>query len=66
MKTEGIEIRVNPNEKLAFKQAAELAGISLSSWIRERLRLMAIRELEGAGRSIPFVPRVPLRVSSHD
>jgi hypothetical protein len=66
MKTEGIEIRVNPDEKLAFKQAAELAGISLSSWVRERLRLMAIRELEGAGRSIPFVARVPLRVSGHE
>jgi uncharacterized protein (DUF1778 family) len=55
MKTEAIEIRVQPSEKLAFKQAAEIAGISLSSWMRERLRWNAIRELEEASRPIPFL-----------
>ena len=38
----------------------DIAGISLSSWIRERLRLAAIRELEQAGRKVPFVPKIPL------
>jgi uncharacterized protein (DUF1778 family) len=63
MKTEDIELRVNPAEKQAFKEAAGLAGISLSSWVRERLRLAAIRELENAGLSVPFVPRVRLRMA---
>ena len=34
MKTESIEIRVRPDEKAAFKGAANLAGIPLSAWIR--------------------------------
>jgi uncharacterized protein (DUF1778 family) len=55
MKTEAIEIRVQPTEKLAFREAAELAGISLSSWMRERLRHVAIRELREASRKIPFL-----------
>jgi hypothetical protein len=55
MKTQGIEIRVQPEEKAGFKEAAELAGVSLSAWMRERLRLAAIRELENAGRPVPFI-----------
>lgn len=47
-------------EKQGFIEAAELAGIPLSSWVRERLRLAAIRELENAGRKIPFVKPIHL------
>ena len=36
-----------------------MAGIPLSAWVRERLRLTAIRELEGAGQRIPFIPEIP-------
>ena len=61
MKTDSIEIRVQADEKTAFKQAADLAGIPMSAWIRERLRLASIRELEGAGLSVPFVRPIPLR-----
>ncbi|MGA2876513.1 MAG: hypothetical protein ABSE82_13365 [Nitrososphaerales archaeon] len=57
-KTEIIQIRVSDSEKQGFELAAMLAGISLSSWVRERLRLTAIRELEGAGRKVPFIPDV--------
>jgi len=53
-------MRVRTSEKEAFQQCADLAGISLSSWFRERLRLAAIRELESAGRRIPFVQEIPL------
>ena len=60
-KTENLMIRVTDSEKEGFELAAILAGISLSSWVRERLRLSAIRELESAGRKVPFVPDVPLR-----
>ncbi len=59
-KTEILQIRVSDSEKEGFELAAALAGISLSSWVRERLRLAAIRELEGAGRRVPFVPEIPL------
>jgi len=59
-KTESLMIRVTDVEKEGFELAAALAGISLSSWVRERLRLTAIRELEGAGRRVPFVPEIPV------
>jgi len=59
-KTANILIRVTVAEKDAFELAASLAGISLSSWVRERLRLAAIRELESAGKRIAFIESVPL------
>jgi len=55
MRLERIEIRVQPEEKQGFEDAAAVAGISLSAWIRERLRLAAVRDLEAASRSIPFL-----------
>lgn len=54
MKSENILLRVQPDEKLSFQQAADLAGISLSAWMRERLRKIAASELEEAGEQIPF------------
>lgn len=50
-----LQIRLTEAEKEGFADAAELAGIPLSSWVRERLRLAAIRDLESAGQKIPFV-----------
>jgi hypothetical protein len=60
-KVEILQIRVSESEKQGFVAAAGLAGISLSSWVRERLRLAAIRDLESAGLQVPFVEPVPLR-----
>jgi hypothetical protein len=60
-KVEILQIRVSEGEKQGFVAAAGLAGISLSSWVRERLRLAAIRDLESAGLQVPFVDHVPLR-----
>jgi hypothetical protein len=57
-KTENLLIRLTESEKEGFELAAALAGISVSSWVRERLRLSAIRELESAGRRVPFVPEI--------
>lgn len=59
-KTEILQIRISDSEKEGFELAAALAGISISSWVRERLRLTAIRELEGAGRRVPFVPEISM------
>jgi len=55
MKAASVEVRMTVQEKQAFKEAAELAGIPMSAWIRERLRRAAIRELEDASRPIPFL-----------
>ncbi len=55
MKTASVEVRMSNEEKQAFKDAAELAGIPMSAWIRERLRRAAIRELEDASRPIAFL-----------
>jgi uncharacterized protein (DUF1778 family) len=63
-KTENLQIRITDSEKEGFELAAALAGISLSSWVRERLRLNAIRELESAGRRVPFVPAIPMRAQN--
>jgi hypothetical protein len=54
--SEYLETRVEAAEKQAFKDAADLAGIPLSAWVRERLRRAAIRELEDAARPIAFLP----------
>ncbi len=56
-----LQIRLTDAEKQGFQEAANLAGIPLSSWVRERLRLAAIRDLESAGQKIPFVEAVHLR-----
>jgi len=56
-KAEGIEIRVTATEKQAFREAADIAGLGLSTWVRERLRRAAIKELEEAGRIAAFLDR---------
>jgi uncharacterized protein (DUF1778 family) len=57
MKTTTIQIRLQPAEKEAFEKSAELSGIALSAWVRERLRKAAVRELEDASKPIPFLER---------
>ena len=50
-----LQLRLTEGEKTGFQAAAALGGIPLSAWARERLRHAAIRELEAAGHSVPFV-----------
>jgi hypothetical protein len=50
-----LELRLEEVEKQAFREAADLAGVPLSAWIRERLRRAAREELEGFGRKVPFL-----------
>ena len=59
-KTQVLQIRLTDDEKRGFAAAAALAGIPLSSWVRERLRLAAIRDLESAGQRIPFVEPIQI------
>ena len=53
-KTASFELRMREDEKQGFRLAANLAGLSLSAWMRERLRESAARELEAEGQQIPF------------
>ena len=48
-------LRMGAVEKRDFEEAAEIAGISLSAWIRERLRAAAARELQAVGRAVRFL-----------
>jgi len=57
-KDEYLEVRLGVAEKQAFKEAADLAGLALSAWVRERLRMAAREELEQVGRAIPFLAEV--------
>ncbi|MGH9208910.1 MAG: hypothetical protein ACRD1G_20600, partial [Acidimicrobiales bacterium] len=41
-----LDMRMEVAEKQAFKDAADLAGLGLSAWIRQRLRRVARAELE--------------------
>jgi hypothetical protein len=50
-----IIVRVSAEEKAAFEQAAQIAGISLSAWARQKLRSAAIKELQDVGEKIPFL-----------
>jgi hypothetical protein len=59
-KEQVLQIRLTDDEKRGFAAAAQLAGIPLSSWVRERLRLAAIRDLESAGQKVPFIRPIHL------
>lgn len=53
-------MRLTKQEKKGFDEAAEIAGIDLSSWARERLRQAAIADLERVGRKAPFLKPIPM------
>jgi len=57
LRSEALLVRVETTEKEAFKEAADLAGVSLSTWVRERLTQIALRELQNADRPIAFLRR---------
>jgi hypothetical protein len=56
-KGELLQVRLDEAEKRAFEDAARLSGLALSAWVRERLRLIARRELEKAGMPVAFLRR---------
>jgi uncharacterized protein (DUF1778 family) len=59
-KGEYLDIRLEAAEKQAFRDAAGLAGLDLSAWVRERLRTMARKELENAGQPVAFLARLQI------
>jgi uncharacterized protein (DUF1778 family) len=52
---EYLEVRLDVLEKKAFKEAADLSGLALSAWVRERLRAAARKELTDSGRDVAFL-----------
>lgn len=56
-----LEVRLEEAEKQAFRDAAELAGLDLSAWARERMRRAAIAELEERDRPVAFLAKKPGR-----
>ena len=58
VKADYIEVRCEEAEKQAFRAAAEAAGLPLSGWIRERLRRVARKELEGMDMPVAFLERL--------
>jgi hypothetical protein len=56
-KSMSVLLRLDPGEKQGFTDAADYAGVPLSVWIRERLRQVAKKELESAGRDVAFLTR---------
>ena len=54
-KAQTVQVRMSDAEKLAFGVAADLSGLSLSSWMRERLRRAATGELREAGKPVAFL-----------
>jgi uncharacterized protein (DUF1778 family) len=54
-KSDYLEVRLDCDEKQAVRDAADLAGLALSTWVRERLRLVARKELEEAGNQVAFL-----------
>jgi hypothetical protein len=59
-KTLTYKLRIAPDEKESFQAAADLAGVALSAWKRERLRSATINELERAGLKISFLKPIKL------
>ena len=57
-KLEHLVIRLELEEKQAFKDAAKISGAPLSVWVRERLRQAAIKELEAVGHPISFFKKI--------
>ena len=58
-KGEYLDVRLETAEKEAFKNAAALAGVPLATWVRERLRKIARRELDEANQPVPFIQKLP-------
>jgi hypothetical protein len=57
VKSETLLLRLEPRERQSFGEAAELAGVPLAVWIRERLRKVAAKELDEANRPIAFLEK---------
>jgi len=56
-KKQFLQVRLLDSERDGFAEAARLAGIPLSTWVRERLRVVARKELEDYGKTAYFIEK---------
>ena len=54
-KKQFLQVRLLDSERDGFAEAARLAGIPLSTWVRERLRVIARKELKDYGKTADFI-----------
>lgn len=57
-KSNVVQVRMSPDEKASFERAAAAAGVSLSAWVRQRLRAAAMTELQASGLKVPFIEAI--------
>lgn len=57
-KLTSLQVRISESDKESIELAAEICGISVSVWVRERLRKTARIELQSAGIKVPFLEDV--------
>ena len=50
-----LQVRLEASEKDGFEQAAKMADVPLSEWVRDRLREIAAEELEEYGKTPKFL-----------
>ncbi|MBI3823433.1 MAG: hypothetical protein HY289_12255 [Planctomycetes bacterium] len=55
LRADYLDIRLLSSEKQTFRDAADLAGLDLSAWVRGRLRMLARKELEAASQPVAFL-----------
>lgn len=55
MKDYNLQVRLTQAERDTLKVAANAAGLSVSAWLRDRLRRAARTELQSSGLKVPFL-----------
>ena len=53
-----LQMRLTPEEKEGFETAAQLSGLTLSSWARQALRRASAAELRPMGFKVPFAEAI--------
>ena len=61
MKNTQVLIRLSEDEKKSFEMCAKLAGVPLSSWMRERLRADSVKELRNVNIRAPFIDSLEMK-----
>ena len=58
MKTYSLQVRLTQGEKQALHDAAIASGVSVSAWLRDRMRKAARCELQAAGIPVAFLEEI--------
>lgn len=57
-----LQVRLSKAEKETLAAAARVAGVSTSSWVRDRLRRTARQELQASGIKVPFLEEMAAKL----